>query len=209
MLEDKMLQFALGGAEWVLWLLVGLSVMVVAISLERAVYFALNSTPRGPYEEAMGRFLGGGSAAELEEALKSQRGLEARVVLAGLVAARTNPSAAEDAMAGTLAFERLRLERLLLVVGTIASNAPYIGLFGTVLGIMKAFNDLSLETQEGASAVMAGISHALVATAFGLMVAIPSVVLFNYFSRRVKDMVGRTESIVSLVLSRLHGERAA
>lgn len=209
MLEEKVLQFALGGAEWVLWLLVGLSVLVLAISIERVIYFVVNATPRGPYEAAVGRFLGGGEVTELERTLSGQRGMEARVILAGLAAARSTPDAAEDAMAGTLAFERLRLERLLLVIGTIASNAPYIGLFGTVLGIMKAFNDLSLETSEGASAVMAGISHALVATATGLMVAIPSVVLYNLFSRRVKDVIGRTESIASLVLSRLHGGGAA
>lgn len=209
MLEEKMLQFALGGAEWVLWLLVGLSVLCVAIAIERLIYFALNSTPRGPYEAAVGRFLGGGTADDLEQALSSMRGLEARVLISGLRAARTTVHAAEDAMAGTLAFEKLKLERWLLIIGTVASNAPYIGLFGTVLGIMKAFSDLALETKEGAAAVMAGISHALVATAFGLMVAIPAVVVFNYFSRRVKDQASRTESIAALVLSRLLGEKAA
>ena len=144
MLEQKMLQFALYGAGWVLWLLVSLSVLVVAVALERALYVILNSAPRAAFEEAMGAFLGGGSREDLERRLTGMRGLEPRVLLAALSAAKKAPAAAEDALVGTLTFEKLRLERGLIIVGTVASNAPFIGLFGTVLGIIKAFNDLSL-----------------------------------------------------------------
>lgn len=208
MLEQKMLQFALLGAAWVLWLLVSLSVLVFAVALERAIYMTLHSAPAAAFEEAISKFLGGGPRAELERALTGMRGLEPRVVLAALSAAAKAPDAAEDAMAGTLSFERLRLERGLIIIGTVASNAPFIGLFGTVLGIIKAFHDLSLSTDENAGAVMAGISEALVATAVGLMVAIPAVVLYNYFSRRVRESTGRMESLGSLVLSRLRSDLA-
>jgi biopolymer transport protein ExbB len=209
MLEQKMLQFALYGAGWVLWLLVSLSVLVVAVALERALYVILNSAPRAAFEEAMGAFLGGGSREDLERRLTGMRGLEPRVLLAALSAAKKAPAAAEDALVGTLTFEKLRLERGLIIVGTVASNAPFIGLFGTVLGIIKAFNDLSLSTEESAGAVMAGISEALVATAVGLVVAIPAVVIYNYFSRRIRESTGRMESIGSLVLSRLRSDEAA
>ena len=209
MLEQKMLQFALYGAGWVLWLLVSLSVLVVAVALERALYVILNSAPRAAFEEAMGAFLGGGSREDLERRLTGMRGLEPRVLLAALSAAKKAPAAAEDALVGTLTVEKLRLERGLIIVGTVASNAPFIGLFGTVLGIIKAFNDLSLSTEESAGAVMAGISEALVATAVGLVVAIPAVVIYNYFSRRIRESTGRMESIGSLVLSRLRSDEAA
>ncbi|MFN7145007.1 MAG: MotA/TolQ/ExbB proton channel family protein [Myxococcota bacterium] len=209
MLEQKMLDFALLGAGWVLWLLVGLSVLVFAVAIERALYFFLNSAPSGPFEEALGGFLGGGSREELEKRLTGMKGLEPRVILAALTAAKKAPDAAEDALAGTLTFEKLRLERGLIVIGTCASNAPFIGLFGTVLGIIKAFNDLSISTEESAGAVMAGISEALVATAVGLLVAIPAVVLYNYFNRRVRESTGRMESLGSLVLSRLRADQAA
>ncbi len=209
MLEQKMLQFALYGTGWVLWLLVGLSVLVVAVALERALYVILNSAPRAAFEEAMGAFLGGGSREDLERRLTGMRGLEPRVLLAALSAAKKAPAAAEDALVGTLTFEKLRLERGLIIVGTVASNAPFIGLFGTVLGIIKAFNDLSLSTEESAGAVMAGISEALVATAVGLVVAIPAIVIYNYFSRRIRESTGRMESIGSLVLSRLRSDEAA
>lgn len=209
MLEQKMLQFALLGAGWVLWLLVGLSVLCFAIAIERMIYFAQNVSPRGPFEAALGQFLSGGSREQLSTALREMKGFEAKVMLAGLNAAGAGYDP-ESAMAGTVAFERLRLERWLIIIGTVASNAPFVGLFGTVLGIMKAFNDLSaLQTKDTAAAVMAGISEALVSTAVGLMVAIPAVVLYNFFARRIKELVGRTESLAQLVLSRLVNGEAA
>ena len=79
--------------------------------------------------------------------------------------------------------ERPVLERNLNFLATIGSNAPYIGLFGTVLGIMKAFNDLSTTPEAGQQTVMAGISMALLATAAGLWVAIPAVMAYNYFQK--------------------------
>jgi biopolymer transport protein ExbB len=209
MLEQKMLEFALLGAGWVLWLLVGLSIVCVGIALERAVYLVLNSAPSAAFEEALGAYLGGGSRDDLERKLSAMKGMEPRVLLAGLTAARKAPEAAEDAMVGTLSFERLRMERGLIVIGTVASNAPFLGLFGTVLGIIQAFQDLSVATTESANAVMAGISEALVATAVGLLVAIPAVVLYNYFIRRVKETSTRVESLGSLVLSRMRSEQAA
>ena len=204
MLAQKMLDFALLGAEWVLWLLVMLSVACIAIAIERTLYLALNTAPEGPFQQALTAYLGGGSRAALRQSLTGMRGMEPRVILSGLDA--TTRGSAEDAMAGTLSFERLAMERRLLVIGTVASNAPFVGLFGTVLGIIKAFNDLSLTTEESASRVMAGISEALVATAVGLLVAIPAVVLYNYFSRRVKESTGRVESLGLLVLSRRGAE---
>ena len=208
MLEQKMLDFALLGAGWVLWLLVGLSVLCVGVAAERAIYLAMNRSPGGRFERALGAFLGGGERAALETELTAMGGLEARVLLAGLAAHTRNAEAAEGAMAGTLAFEKLRAERGLLVIGTVASNAPFVGLFGTVLGIIKAFRDLSVASAESATAVMAGISESLVATAVGLMVAIPAVVLFNALSRRVKTTAARVESLGQLVLSRLRAEAA-
>ncbi len=209
MLEEKMLQFALGGAGWVLWLLVVLSVLVLTVAVERAIYFALNSAPAAAFEEALSNYLEGGAREDLKKRLTGMRGLEPRVLLATLLAAEKSSHAAPDALAGTLSFERLRLERGLIVIGTIASNAPFIGLFGTVLGIIKAFHDLSLSTQESAGAVMAGISEALVATAVGLMVAIPAVVLYNFYNRRIRETTGRLDSLGSLVLSRLRVDEAA
>ncbi len=207
MLEEQMLAFALLGAEWVLWLLVVLSVVVLAVSVERLIYSVLNRSPAGDFQSALGSYLEDGDIDGLHGKLDGMKGMEARVLASGADAARHGGApAAEEAMAGTLKYERVKLERGLIIIGTTGSNAPFLGLFGTVLGIIQAFNDLSLENAEAAGSVMAGISEALVATAVGLLVAIPAVVLYNYFSRRNKDQLARLESLGHLMLSRIIGK---
>jgi biopolymer transport protein ExbB len=84
---------------------------------------------------------------------------------------------------------KLSLEKRLGILATFGNNAPFIGLFGTVLGVIKAFHDLATSNQFGVSVVMEGISQALVATALGLFVAIPSVVAYNYFVRKIKSIL--------------------
>ena len=204
MLEKAMLNFALLGAGWVLWLLLFLSLLCVGVGIFIVLNLLTGGSPRVPFELAVGSFLGGGPAAELEGKLAGMRGLEARVVLSGLRARVAH--AAESAMLGTLLFEKLRLERGLIIVGTVASTAAFIGLFGTVLGIIGAFHNLSLETDESAKAVMADISEALVSTAVALMVAIPAVVLYNFLMRWTRSMVSRTESLAQLVVARLRAD---
>jgi biopolymer transport protein ExbB len=79
------------------------------------------------------------------------------------------------------------------LLASLGANAPFIGLFGTVLGIIRAFAYLG--EQSGSTAVMSGVSQALYATALGLLVAIPAVIAFNYFSRRAKDLYLEIENI--------------
>jgi biopolymer transport protein ExbB len=86
------------------------------------------------------------------------------------------------------------LNRNLSILATIASTAPYVGLFGTVLGILSAFATIARTGQTGASVVAAPIAEALTATAMGLGVAIPAVMAYNYFSGRVNDMMLRVET---------------
>lgn len=100
-----------------------------------------------------------------------------------------------------LAQEKQSLEKGLTVLATLGSNAPFIGLFGTVLGIINAFAALA-DQKGGVSSVMSGISEALVATAIGLFVAIPAVVAYNIFSRRLKTVLVDCESLKDLYLSR-------
>lgn len=97
--------------------------------------------------------------------------------------------------------EKPDLEKFLGFLATVGSNAPYIGLFGTVLGIMKAFHDLSQATDAGQQTVMAGISMALVATATGLLVAIPAVGFYNYYQRLVKGILQNLESLKEVCMA--------
>jgi biopolymer transport protein ExbB/TolQ len=104
--------------------------------------------------------------------------------------------------------EKPELEKYLPVLATISSNAPYIGLLGTVLGIMKAFNDLAQATDAGQQTVMAGISIALVSTAAGLFVAIPASMFFNYFTRKVRAILSSIDSVkeLGLAYSKMKGQ---
>jgi biopolymer transport protein ExbB len=208
-LQEAVLSFALLGAEWVLWLLVALSLACVAVSLERAVYLLRDGTDRRGLAEAVNGFFATGSVPEFRDRLSRLRGFEARVLSSGVEVADRGPDAVEKAMIGTTVAERLRMERGLLLLGTVGSNAPFLGLFGTVLGIIQAFHDLSIDSADATKAVMAGISEALVATAVGLIVAIPAVVMFNLFGRWVRNRLGVSESLAEQVIARISGERGS
>lgn len=93
------------------------------------------------------------------------------------------------------------LRRGLSGLASIASAAPFVGLFGTVVGIINAFQSMAASGQGGLSSVSAGIAEALVVTAFGLLVAIPAVLLYNYFTGRVDDFVVDMNDVSSEVIS--------
>jgi biopolymer transport protein ExbB len=123
---------------------------------------------------------------KIEALSKSSPSLEGRALETGLSFVKTHGTDGLDEVFNSFKMiERPELEKNLSILGTIASNAPYVGLLGTVMGIMKAFNDLANSPGQGNEVVMAGIGHALVSTAIGLAVAIPAVMAFNYFQKQV------------------------
>ena len=99
--------------------------------------------------------------------------------------------------------ERLRYEKRIAFLGTLGNNAPFVGLFGTVLGIIRAFHDLAGNTMQGTQAVMSGIAEALVATGVGLLVALPAVATYNTFVRRVETSVAGSEATAHKILAHL------
>jgi biopolymer transport protein ExbB len=139
----------------------------------------------------------------------------ALVAVAGLEHADRGPEAAERVMQSTLASVKQQLERRLGFLGTVGNNAPFVGLFGTVIGIIQAFDALkpaagahgaaaAAAAQSATGRVMGTIAEALVATAIGLLVAIPAVAAFNSFQRRIKSMLAGTETLSQRVLAHLH-----
>ena len=204
MLEEKMFAFAMLGSEWVLWLLVLLSAACVTVAIERTLFLRQNRTPLDKLQRTLSGFLEGDSKDVFSSNLQNLNGIEANVLQSGLKAyERGGQTAAENAITGQMVFERTRLDKGIIIIGTTGSNAPFLGLFGTVLGIIKAFADLATQTDDGAASVMAGISEALVATAIGLFVAIPAVVLYNYLRQRNKHLLNNLQSMSHLMLSRL------
>ena len=199
-LTEKLLGFMLLGSEWVLWLLLCLSIVSVTVMVERAIFLRVRSNVDALARE-VGSLLRGGDVPGARAAIAGQTEPAAIVARAGLENYDRGSQAAGEAMAGAKARIRIDMEKNLGVLGTLGNNAPFIGLFGTVLGIIKAFADLARNQSGGAAAVMSGISEALVATAVGLMVAIPAVVAFNFFQGKVRKTLARVDAVAHLVLA--------
>lgn len=193
------------GATWVLWLLIGLSVASIAVIIERAYFFSTLGEDPGQLLETLREDLRQGKVGEAIQKLRGRSSVGACIAVEGLEAHAKGVDAVAEAMTAAKAIQRVRLEKRLAFLGTLGNNAPFIGLFGTVIGIIKAFHDLSQNTSGGAQAVMAGISEALVATAMGLFVAIPAVIAFNAFQRRIRSMLAASDALAHLLLSDLRG----
>lgn len=193
MLSNRLLAITNLGAEWVLWLLLLLSVASVGVMIERAAFFL--SRRLRPADDAARRLLAGDLLGAVET-VGAREGLEAAVVRAAVEHASKGPHAVREVVAGTIERVRLEYERRLSFLGTLGNNAPFIGLFGTVLGVIRAFFDLSRNpAAAGAGTVMAGISEALVATAVGLFVALPAVVAYNLFQRALRRATQRATAL--------------
>jgi biopolymer transport protein ExbB/TolQ len=203
------------GAGWVMWLLIGLSVISVSIMLERGWFYL---SLREDLTALASRFRDALRKGDFERARKElvdSPSAEAAVVLAGLDEADRGYKAAEEAILGAKALQKLRLERRLAFLGTLGNNAPFIGLFGTVIGVVQAFEGLAAQSTEAAQAstgapqvVMGAIAEALVATAVGLAVAIPAVVAFNFYQRHARTILANTEALSRVLMSYLVGDGA-
>jgi biopolymer transport protein ExbB len=201
------------GAGWVMWLLIVLSVISVAIMLERGwFYWSLRDDLAKLAHDLRAELRDRGVGAARKRLEKSPSA-EAAVVIAGLLEADRGARSAEEAMQGATALQRLKLEKRLAFLGTVGNNAPFIGLFGTVIGVIQAFEALGREDAATAAAtaasgmapqeVMMAIAEALVATAIGLAVAIPAVAMYNVFQRHAKAILANTEALSRVLLAHL------
>lgn len=204
MLTSLFLKLTYVGAEWVLWILLLLSIISIALMVERWLYFLrtrvdTEQLAAGLDEQLRARNLQG--AWQLVKDTHTYC-IETAVVAAGLIALRNGAAAAAEAMQSVKARMRPSLDANLSILATIGSNAPFVGLLGTVLGIINAAHELTGENaQNNPNAVMSGVFEALVATAVGLFVAIPAVVAYNLFQRRVRKRMAEVDSLAHLVLA--------
>lgn len=199
-------------ATWILWLLGGLSLVSVVVAVERFLYFraAAGDLPR--LAEGLDVHLERGDFAAAIAHLSGSRSIAAAIAVAGLRLAHRGPAAAREAMESRAAMERGRLARRLSILATIGNNAPFVGLLGTVIGVIEAFDALSRPeggitspgvTPASSGAVMHSIAEALVATAAGIAVALPAVAAYNYLQRRMTQLLDDTEVLTHLVLAYL------
>jgi biopolymer transport protein ExbB len=189
-----------------MWVLICLSLISITIMIERLIYFIGQRTDVQSFGRDLADKLRKHDFKGAKEIAEKRKGVAAEVARIAIVEAGNGPEALDEAAQGAIITERMRLEKNLAFLGTVGNNAPFIGLFGTVIGIIQAFHELSLNTQGGASTVMAGISEALVATAIGLLVAIPAVAAFNVFQRRIKVLMGDADALTHMLLAGIRGD---
>jgi len=199
-LAERLLGLTLVGANWVFWLLIALSVVSVAVMVERGIRLAGRQIDIDAFGKELLERLSRGDVSGTRKYLAEQKVPEADVVASGIDQFDRGAAAVSAAMAGAKSKLRIDLERNLGVLGTLGNNAPFIGLFGTVLGIIRSFADLSHAQNAGISVVIGGIAEALVATALGLLVAIPAVIAFNYFQGKIRRILGRVDVAAQMVL---------
>jgi biopolymer transport protein ExbB/TolQ len=204
-LLDLMLR---AGSHWVLWVMLGLSFGAVAVIAERIWFFVQERVPRPQIAAAL-RALSAKGTTEALALLKTAPSMEAAVARACLEHAHEGPAAVEERKASALESERARYEKRLAFLGTLGNNAPFVGLFGTVLGIIRAFHDLAGANAQGTKEVMTGIAQALVATGVGLLVALPAVATYNIFIRRVETAVSSSEATAHTILAYLKARSAS
>ena len=206
-------------ARCVVILLFIMSIWSLAVIIDRALYF---SAARKQSREFAPKVAGALKDGRLDEAIKvadrSKKSHLAEVVTAGLQEFRSFGSGGnitpEQVESSKRALERseaivhAKLKRGLGGLATIGSTAPFIGLFGTVVGILNAFQQIATQKTSGIGAVAGGISEALVTTAFGLLVAIPAVMTFNYFTGKVEafdvEMDNSSSELVDYFIKQSH-----
>jgi biopolymer transport protein ExbB/biopolymer transport protein TolQ len=193
------------------------SIWSLAVMIDRYLYF---SAARKQSREFAPKVAGALKDSRLEEAIKiadrSKKSHLAEVVTAGLQEFRSSGGTATEetiessgrALERAEAIVHAKLKRGLAVLATIGATAPFVGLFGTVCGILNAFQKIATAKTSGIATVAGGISEALVTTAFGLLVAIPAVMAFNYFTGRVEafdvEMDNSSSELIDYFIKQSH-----
>ncbi len=204
---ERLLALSQYGSRWVMWLLIGLSVAALAVMIERAVLFLSSRDDTTRLRGELRRLLRDNDLELARKRLEESPSFEARVAAAGLEA--DGVESAEERMQGETELCKLTMEKNLALLGTLGNNAPFIGLLGTVIGIVRSFRELQSSSGQVSAGLMAEIGEALVATAIGLLVALPAVAAFNLFQRLIRARVGRATVMAHEILAFLKSRPTA
>lgn len=202
-LIQTFLRLAQLGAEWVMWLLIALGFIAAMLVFERLYLYTSTRVDVNRLARKLLQLLGDGRLDQAQELVRSGRSIEERVISDALSLYTEGPDAVEEIVQAGLIKERQRYERSLSYLGTVGSNAPFIGLLGTVIGVIIAFAELGRNPKGGLEVVGPGISEALVATAVGLVVAIPSLICFNWLKGLLKRRLANADFLSRLVVTQL------
>jgi biopolymer transport protein ExbB/biopolymer transport protein TolQ len=201
MIVERLLKVALLGSSWVLYLLLALSVFSFSTMFERYLYFKRHAVDFEALRRQLRKHLQDEDLGSAEKLLATSKAIEARVALEALRWSSGGPGAMTDAVDSELSRVKTELERGSNLLGTLGNNAPFIGLLGTVLGVIISFHALGDAGQntQAMGGVMAGIAEALVATGVGLFVALPAVVAYNVIQKRIAEIESGALSLTKLL----------
>ncbi|MBS0617889.1 MAG: MotA/TolQ/ExbB proton channel family protein [Spirochaetes bacterium] len=205
-MNELLQKAALLGDTWVIGLLLIASILSVAVMVDRWRAFRANRVDFTEFVATLKQYLEARDIAGALAYCQASPAMEIQITAAGLTEFTRGAHSVAEAMKSALLIARARFEKNLIILATLGNNAPFIGLLGTVLGVIKAFHDLGLQGSSGVSAVMAGISTALIATAFGILLAIPAVIANNYFQTRLKQATQNAQSLIHLLQVYLQAE---
>lgn len=198
---EVLLKITLLGSSWVLYLLLVLSVVSFGVMFERFLFFRRNRQLGVSLREAVLDALKTNDEAQIEAVLRNSPTVQGQVLAAAFAFRDGGPGALGDALEAELAHAGKQLDRGMNFLGTIGNNAPFIGLLGTVIGVIVAFKELG--TAQGNQAamgnVMTGIAEALVATGVGLFVALPAVIAFNVATKVATDVEREAQALGHLI----------
>ncbi len=198
---ESLYKIAEASANFILYFMGFLSVVSLAITIERYLTLRKISKNSAQIGAKFDEIIKTQDTTNMKDLATLNGSVEGRALSYGLsYLSKNSENGLDELFSSFKTMEKPKLEGNLYILGTIASNAPYIGLLGTVMGIMKAFNDLGTSPGQGNEVVMTGIGHALVSTAIGLALAIPAVVAFNYFSKKVALILASIDATKDLCL---------
>jgi biopolymer transport protein ExbB len=204
-LSHAFVDFAQLGANWVLWLLIALSVVSVGVMIDRALWLRNRDTDTDRFIRELRGAFDRDEVERIQSKYMDNPAVPVQVGLRGIAARGQGAEAVAEAMHAERARWRRAADRNLIILGTLGNNVPFVGLFGTVLGVINAFQHLAVKSADAEKETLATIAEALSATAIGLLVAIPAVIAFNFFSRKVRVMMGGADEVAHAVLSMVHG----
>ena len=184
------------GSGWVMWLLIVLSVVSFSAMIERAIFFRKGEDDIDEFGDKLTDLAERGNLEEIDIFLAASPSIEASILRKAMKWMSGGADALTSAIDSELGKKKKELERGMNLLGTLGNNAPFVGLLGTVIGVINAFAHLGGGQDKAAMGnVMVGISEALVATAVGLFVALPAVVAYNVFQKKVGDIEENVNAI--------------
>lgn len=196
----KLLQLVDPRFSWVMTLILAVSIIAIALMVERFIYFGKRrARPNQFYEKVKETFATGG-IPEVLALVKNYDVPFAHIVRVGFENYTLPDDILAELMESEILVQRTKMERFLGGMNTIGNVSTLLGLLGTVLGLITAFGNIATSGSGGPAVVAKGVQEALYTTAFGLIVAVPTIFAYNYFAKKATDLTDEMEAFMRKTL---------